>query len=484
MSFGPLGLEPVIQDPSGYGFVSLLPPLLAIGLAVYTRQVYLSLAAGIWLGFIVAASWNPLAGLRDAIEGTIAVLGDPGSAKVIVFTFLIGSLIAVVEANGGMRGFVRWVEERQWVTDGRRSQILAWFIGLVIFIESNLTILVAGSVCRPLFDRFRVSREKLAYVVDSTSAPVCILIPFNAWGAYVLGILGGLGVANPLGTFLAAIPLNLYAIAALVLAALVAFLGFDWGPMKKAEERTRGGVLQWEHAVALADPGEIAPPPAPGIALRPRNMVIPIVVMVVCMPLFMWITGGGRIADGSGSTSVLWAVMTGLGVAWLLSLGQKLLDLEGLSRTSLKGAGGLTGMALVLWLAITLGGVTDDLGTGQYAAGIVGGRVPPVLLVPLVFIVTSGIAFATGSSWGTFAIMLAVAVPLAEALSLAPAPFVAAVLSGGIFGDHCSPISDTTIIASLASATDHIEHVRTQLPYALLAGGVATAGFAVIGATL
>jgi len=467
-----------------YGFASLLPPLLAIGLAIYTRQVFLSLAAGIWLGFTIAAGWNPAAGLADAIEGTIAVLGDAGSAKVVVFTFLIGALIATVEANGGMRGFVRWVEDARWVTNGRRAQVMAWIIGIVIFIESNLTILVAGSVCRPLFDRFKVSRERLAYLVDSTSAPVCILIPFNAWGALILGILAEQGIANPLGTFLVAIPLNLYAVVALGLAGFSAFTGWSWGPMKKADERTRAGILQWEGAGALADPGEIAPEPADGVELKPRNMLLPIALMVLSMPLFMWITGGGVIAQGSGSTSVLWAVMVGIAVAWVLSLLEGSLDLDGLSRVGLKGAGALTGMALVLWLAITLGGVTRSLGTGLYVAGVVGDNVPTVLLLPLVFVVTSGIAFATGSSWGTFAIMLAVAIPLSTGLGLPPAPFVAAVLSGGIFGDHCSPISDTTIIASLAAATDHIEHVRTQIPYALLGGVISMVGFAIVGAFL
>ena len=474
----------VLQAAASYGILSLLPPLLAIGLAIYTRQVYLSLAAGIWLGFTIAAGWNPAAGAADAIEGTIAVLADSGSAKVIVFTFLIGALIAVVESNGGMRGFVRWVEERRWVTDGRRAQVLAWLVGLVIFIESNLTILVAGSVCRPLFDRFRVSREKLAYIIDSTSAPVCILIPFNAWGAYILGILAGLGVGDPLTTFLVAIPLNLYAIFALTLAGLSAWLGLELGPMRKAEVRTRGGTLQWEHATAMADPGEIAPEPAEGAELRPRNMIVPIAAMVLCMPAFMLITGGGDMSQGSGSTSVLWAVLVGLGVAWAIALLDRSHDLEALSRVSLKGAGALTGMALVLWLAIALGAVTDSLGTGEYVAGVVGGRVPAFLLLPLAFAVASGIAFATGSSWGTFAIMLAVAVPLAEALGMPASPFVAAVLSGGIFGDHCSPISDTTIISSLASGTDHIEHVRTQIPYALIAGGLAVLGFAVMGAVI
>ena len=473
-----------VQEVVSYGFVSLLPPLLAIGLAIYTRQVFLSLAAGIWLGFTITSGWNPAAGAVAAIDGSIAVLGDAGNARVIVFTFLIGALIATVQANGGMGGFVKWVEDARWVMDGRRAQIMAWLIGIVVFIESNLTILVAGSVSRPLFDRFKVSREKLAYIVDSTSAPVCILIPFNAWGALILGILAEQQVANPLGTFLRAIPLNLYAVFALLLAGLTAFRGLNLGAMKKAEARTAEGQLQWEHSVALADPDEIAPPPPEGIDLKPRNMLIPIAAMVLSMPLFMWITGDGSIADGSGSTSVLWAVLSGLAIAWAMTLAGRSLDLDGLSRVGLKGAGALTGMAVVLWLALALGAITRELGAGVYVAGVVGDGMPPVLLIPLVFLVTSGIAFATGSSWGTFAIMLAIAIPVANTLGLSVVPFVAAVLSGGIFGDHCSPISDTTIIASLASATDHIEHVRTQIPYALVAGGIATVGFAIVGATM
>ncbi len=469
---------------AGFGILSLVPPLVAIFLAIYTRQVYLSLAAGILLGWIIFSQWHPGIGAAAAIDATVRVLGEGDNTRVLLFTFAIGSLIAVVEANGGVRGFVEWVEARQWVTTGRRAQLLAWMVGVVIFIESNLTILVAGSISRPLFDRFRVSREKLAYIIDSTSAPVCILIPFNAWGAYVLSLLIGLDVADALTVFLIAIPLNFYAIAAGLLAGSSALWGLDWGPMRKAQQRTAGGQLHWEHAVALADPEDIAPPPEPDIPRRPVNMAIPIVTMVGVMPLAMYVTGEGSIAQGSGSTSVLWAVFAGIAVAWILSRVQRLLSLDQLSQVSLKGAGGLTGMALVLLLSITLADVTEVLGTGEYVAGIVAGRLPLPVLLPLVFLTAAGIAFATGSSWGTFGIMLPLAVPLAMALGLSPAPFVAASLSGGIFGDHCSPISDTTIIASLASASDHIEHVRTQLPYALVAGGIATIAFAITGAVL
>ena len=446
--------------------------------------MYLSLASGIWIGWTIILGWNPIAGLAGAVEAAVTTVTDPGNARVIMFTFSIGALIALVEANGGVQGFVRWVEERRWVDDGRKAQVLAWFLGVIIFIESNITVLVAGSISRPLFDRYRVSREKLAYLIDSTSAPVCVLIPFNAWGAYILGILATLGISDPVPVLVASIPLNFYAIAALILAGVSAFKQLDIGPMKAAQQRTAEGKLHWDHSVALADPEDMAPPPREGMPLRPVNMMVPIAVMVLMMPVSMYVTGEGDLMAGSGSTSVLWAVVAAIGAAWVLSLGQRLLDLEALSRASLQGAGALTGMALVLLLAITLAAVTVEMGTGEYVAGIVGGRVPLPLLLPILFLVAGGIAFATGSSWGTFGIMLPMAVPVALTLGLPPTPFIAAVLSGGIFGDHASPISDTTIVSSLASASDHIEHVRTQAPYAVLAGAAAIVGFAITGAWL
>ena len=449
-------------------------------MAIWSRQVYLSLAAGIWLGWTIDAGWNPAAGFARAVEATVRVGGDASNLQVLMFTFGIGSLIAVVQANGGVRGFVDWLERRRWVTSGRRAQILAWITGLVIFIESNITILVAGSVSRPLFDRFRVSREKLAYIIDSTSAPVCILIPFNAWGAYVLSLLAGLGVEQPVSVFVGSLPLNFYALSAITLAGITAMTGLSLGPMEAAEGRAREGKLHWDHASAMADPEDMAPEPSEGIPHRAVNMVLPIAAMVGTMPLGMYVTGGGDLAEGSGATSVLWAVMAGLAVAWLLSSGQGLLELDELSDVSLDGAGALTGMAAVLLLALALGDVTRVLGTGEYVAGAVSGAVPPAALLPLTFAVAGGIAFATGSSWGTFAIMLPVAAPLAASGPGLPA-LLAATLSGGIFGDHCSPISDTTIISSMASASDHIEHVRTQMPYAMLAGGVAVVGFALAG---
>lgn len=470
-----------MTDPT---WVSLLPPLLAIFLAIWSRQVYLSLAGGIWLGWTILAGWHPGAGLAEAIERSVAVLGDPGDAKVILFTLVIGSLIATVEASGGVRGFVDWLESNRWVDSGRRSQLLAWIIGVVVFIESNITVLVAGSVSRPLFDRHKTSREKLAYIIDSTSAPVCILIPLNAWGAYNLSLLTGLGVDDPLGVFIKSIAFNFYAIVAVILTLFTILWGWDIGPMRRAEERTRGGQVLWPNATPMIDEAVLAPPPNGKIPPRPINMILPIAVMVIMMPVGLFITGDGQLQAGSGSTSVLWASLSGLLVAWILLLAQKAHTVDELVRIALKGAGGLIPLALILLLALALGDVAVELGTGEFVAGVTAGVLPPVVFLPLVFVVAAGIAFSIGSSWGTFAIMLPIAVPAAATLGLPLAPFVAASLSGGIFGDHCSPISDTTIISSMAAATDHVDHVRTQLPYALIGGSIATVMFMVLGASL
>jgi len=465
-------------------WVSTLPPLLAIVLAIATRQVFFSLAAGIWLGWTVLSGWDPLAGVAGAIDGTVAVLGDAGNARVILFTFAIGALIATIEAGGGVRGFVAWIEGKRWVTSGRRAELLAWVLGILIFIESNITVLVTGAVGRPLFDRFRSSREKLAYICDSTSAPICILIPLNAWGAYVLGLLGQLEVNDPLGVFVASIPMNLYPLLSVLLVGAVIAFRWNIGPMRAAEARTQGGELLWPGAVPLVDPEVLSPPPSTRIPPRALNMIVPVAALVVAVPAGLLITGGGDIRAGSGSTSVLWAVLFALATAWALLLAQRSTTEAELTQTALRGAGGLMSMALLLLLALALADVARELGTGAYVAGVAEGLLAPAVLLPLTFLVGAIISFSTGTSWGTFAIMLPIAVPAAAAMGLPLAPFVAASLSGGIFGDHASPISDTTIISSMAAATDHIDHVRTQLPYALLAAAAATAGFAVIGVAL
>lgn len=459
-----------MNDPN---WTVLLPPLIAIGLALLTRQVYLALFTGIWLGSFLLAGGGAFGSLADAIDAAIAVLANPGDAKVIVFTLVIGAFILTLERSGGVTGFIRFLEQRRWVNNGRRAQWLAWAIGVLIFIESNITVLVAGTVSRPLFDRFGVAREKLAYLIDSTSAPICMLIPLNAWGAFNLGLLDGMGVEDPLEVLLGSIPLNLYAIVAVALAAFTVARNFNPGPMAGAEQRAAAGEVesvQYDAGILQ----DSAPPNA-------WNMLLPVLCLVAAMPVFLLITGEGDLFAGSGSTSVLWASLLALSVVSILVLFQRSMSLDRLTRTWMTGAGNMLPIATVLLLALALGGVSKSLGTGVYVAGLVGDALPAWLLPAALFLVSGVIAFSVGSSWGTFSIMLPIAIPVATALGADPTLLVAAVLSGGIFGDHSSPISDTTIVASLASGTDHIDHVSTQLPYALLAGSISLLGFVVLG---
>ena len=467
-----------MSDPSWY---SILPPLLAIILAISTKQVVLSLFAGIWMGFTVMSGFNPLAGVTASLDGIINVFTDPGDTRVLLFTLIIGALIATIEHSGGVRGFVHFLETRRWVHNGLRAQILAWATGLFIFIESNITLLVAGSVARPLFDRYHVSREKLAYLIDATSAPVCVMIPLNAWGAVIVGLIASTGVENPLETFIQSIPYNFYAIVAIILSAVVIWKNLDIGPMKKAEERTRNGEVLWPGATPMVDVSAEQIEDAEGEIPSAALMVIPIVTMVLMMPVGLYITGDGKIIEGSGSVSILWSVSFALLVSWIMILAKGGTSIDELMRVFMKGAGGLLPIAIILLLALTLGDVANLLGTGVYVANFVGETVPVPLLAPLIFLVSAFIAFSVGSSWGTFAIMIPIAIPIATTLGLPVPMLLGAAIAGAIFGDHASPISDTTVVASMASATDHIDHVRTQLPYALTAAAISAVAYIIVG---
>jgi len=466
-----------MTDPSWY---SILPPIIAIILAIWTKQVILSLFAGIWMGFTLMSGFNPLVGATEGVNGLIAVFGDAGDTRVIIFTLLIGSLIRTIEFSGGVRGFVKFLETRHWVHNGLRAQILAWATGLIIFVESNITLLVAGSVSRPLFDRYKISREKLAYLIDATSAPVCVMIPLNAWGAVIIGLVASTGVDNALDVFISSIPYNFYAIIAIILSAVVIWKNLNLGPMKKAEERTQNGDILWPGAMPMVDTSAEQPIEGEDIPSA-AFMVLPIVTMVLMMPVGLYITGDGNLIEGSGSVSVLWAVIIAIVVAWAMILGTGHGSINDLMRAFMKGAEALLPIATILLFALALGDVAQALGTGTYIASIVGDTIPGPLLAPLIFLVSSFIAFSVGSSWGTFAIMIPIAIPIATTLGFPVPLFLGAAISGAIFGDHASPISDTTVVASMASATDHIDHVRTQLPYALIAGSIATVMFLLAG---
>jgi Na+/H+ antiporter NhaC len=465
-----------------FGWLSVLPPLLAIFLAVKTKHVYVSLTLGIWLGWTIISGGNPLAGIIRTVDALVNVFGDADNTRVVLFSAMIGAIITLTQYSGGMKGFINWIVGKGLIRTRKSAGMLAWFLGVVIFIESSICVLVSGAVSRPIFDQLKISREKLSYILDSTSAPKCILIPLNAWGAFVLGLLAAQGVDDPVRVFIASIPFNFYALLALSLVLAVVLTGRDFGPMRRAERRAQEeGKFLRDGAEPLVSDDVIMMAEKPGVPLRAANMLIPVSVMVIAMPLVLFITGRGNLMEGSGSLSVLWAVILGLTAGAAAYRIQGLMRLNEITDMFMKGVGGLIPVAILMVLAFAIGDTCDALGTGPFVAQVAKASLPPGVIPALVFGVSCFIAFSTGTSWGTFAIMVPIAVPMIGIIGLHPGLMLAAVLGGGVFGDHCSPISDTTIISSMAAATDHIDHVRTQLPYALAAGSAALALYLLFG---
>lgn len=488
-----------------FGFWSILPPLLAILLAIKTRQVFLSLFFGIWFGWVIINHGNLFHGTLASIDALVDVFKESGNTRTIMFSALVGALITYIQRSGGVDGFINYINrflhflEKNKSGNSRRTvQLMAWATGVIIFVESSINVLTVGSIYRPIFDRLKIPREKLAYIADSISAPTCILIPLNAWGAYIMGLLLAQGLSNPFKIMLHAYPLNFYPFLAMAAVLLVILTQKDIGPMKKAEMRAqKEGKVIADNAVPMMSNEIVTMSAKEGITPKARNMLIPIATMVFMMPIGLFYSGWSQLKDpgqlsftqlifesigqGSGSKAVLWAVLTALLVAAIMYRTQKIFKLQELIDLLFKGVGGLIPLALLMMLAFAIGRLCRELGTGIYVAEVAKQWLSPHFVPFIIFLVSCFIAFSTGTSWGTFAIMLAIAIPMAQSMNVNIPLVVGAVLGGGVFGDHCSPISDTTIISSMASASDHIDHVKTQLPYALLAGGVAALMYLAIG---
>lgn len=488
------------------GFLSLLPALVAIALAIRTKQVFLSLLLGVWIGRLILANWNPWQGSLDTVEALVAVFQDAGNTRTIMFCALVGALILFIQRSGGVQGFVlvlqRWMDwaERQR-PGGHRTlvQLLAWLAGVLLFVETSISSLTVGTLFRPVFDKVGISREKLAYIADSSSAPASILIPINAWGAYIMGLLAAANYEAPLELMLQAMPYNFYPMLALGLVLYIILSKRDFGPMAAAERRVRQtGQLLAPGAQPMVSDELTEVSPKEGVPPHAANMLLPLGVMVGMMPIMLAFTGWetarqlspdanffpqffNALGQGSGSTAVLIAVLMAIAVAMLSYRLQGIFRLRESTEMVMKGIAGLMPLALLMMLAFAISAVCRDLQTGQYVAEITSPWLSPAFLPALVFLISCFIAFSTGTSWGTFAIMLSIALPMANSLDAPLALTLAAVLGGGVFGDHCSPISDTSIISSMAAATDHIDHVRTQLPYALLGGAITTLLYLLLG---
>lgn len=485
------------------GFWSILPPLVAIILAIRTKQVFVSLLFGIFFGWLILSNWNPVEGFFATIEALVNVFQDAGNTRTILFSCLVGVLIIFIQKSGGVKGFIEFLNRKlEKHQGGKKSiyiQFLAWLVGLLLFVESNISVLTVGTLFRPAFDENKISREKLAYIADSSSAPSCIIFPFNAWGAFIMALLVAQGYSDPFKILVSSIKFNFYPFIALFIVLIVIFLRKDIGAMKKAEERVKEtGELLWPNSTPMIAEELTSVPVKENVKPRMRNMILPLLTMVLMMPFMLVKTGWSAaleqvpektvigkalfaIGQGSGSTSVLTAVIVAIIVGMVLYTFQRIFNLKELVELTTKGMSEMLPLALVLLFAFAISNVCKELGTGDYVAGVAEQFFSPKLVPFLVFIVSGFIAFSTGTSWGTFGIMIAIAVPMAQSMGANELMTIAAVLGGGVFGDHCSPISDTTIVSSMASATDHIDHVRTQLPYAMIGGIIASLLYLTLG---
>jgi Na+/H+ antiporter NhaC len=463
------------------GWISLAPPILSIAVALITRHVYFALGLFVWSASCLLSGGDLITGSIASVERMVKVLSDLDNIRILIASTLIGSVVNLAAYYGGGAGLAAWFEARKNAGTPRLARIVTGLVSMSIFLESNFALLVTGSVARPLCDRAKISPEKLSYILDATCAPKQIMIPINAWGAYIVGLLAAQGVASPTGLLWSSLAFNFYAIFALVLAAYVIVIDFNFPTMRAAEDRVRNGgprVREGSRALVL---DELAAPASTATQPRARNLVIPVAVMTAVVPIVLAISGGGSIMAGDGGKAVLWGVLAGT-LASMMSLKlQKLATLRESFDVALKGVGAMVPMVLILTLAFAISSLQKELGTGLFLASLAKASMPVAWLPPLIFAIACFVAFSTGTSWGTFAVMIPIVMPMVASMGLHAPLLLAAALGGGIFGDHCSPISDSSLVASMASGCDHVDHVKTQLPYALLAAAFAMVAYFVAG---
>jgi Na+/H+ antiporter NhaC len=455
---------------------SLLPVLTTLVVALAARNVLVGLFTGVLVGVAMVADTTLLQFLPTLVkEHLVPEVADNYNASVLVLLAFIGGFVKLVERSGGGTAFARTAT--RWVADRVRVQLGAWAGGILIFFSDLGTPLIVGPVFQPLTDRLRVSRQKLAFILDSTSSPVAILIPFIGWGVFIMSVIADAFRANAIDAsewdaFVAAIPYQLYAWLAISIVPVLTLMKFDFGPMADAE-----------NATALADSSAVPVDAVDADGARPILVWLPLLVLGVTLFAtlaklgFPFVQVAGSDFRAGLSSAYFLAALTLV----VLIVAMRVKPLFDTFASYIEGMSGMMPIAATLVLAWTLGTLSETLGTGQYVADLAREGLPGWLLPGMVFLLAAIISFATGSSWGTIIIMMPLAIPAAVATGAALPVVIGSVLSGGLFGDHSSPVSETTILSSTGAGTSPLQHFRTQVPYALLNGAIAVAGFIVAG---
>ncbi len=462
------------------GWLSILPPIIAIVLALITKEVYSSLFIGIFSGMLIY-SFSSGGTLISATALTFDMMSSKISdnAYMIIFLALLWAVVMLVSKSGGSSAYGKWAGKR--IRSKRSAAFATSLLGILIFIDDGFNCLTVGTVMRPITDRLRISREKLAYIIDATAAPVCIIAPVSSWAVAVASEVSETGGFH---TFLSTIPYNFYALMTILMVFVISFTGRDFGPMKKAEERAKQETT-----------GDISSTDTVQGKGKVIDLVLPILVLIICAILGMAYVGGFfegvsfSEAIGYNPTAGLsLGAFAGLITALLLYLPRKLMKPKEFIECIVSGIGNIVPPMLILILSWTLGGVCRQLiGTGVFISGFVSKTSLPMGFLPfLIFVIAALMSFSMGTSWGTFGMLIPIVTLICETEQAAPLliPVLGATLAGSVYGDHCSPISDTTILASTGADCKHIRHVETQLPYATLVAAVCAVGYLIAGFAL
>jgi Na+/H+ antiporter NhaC len=471
-----------------YGILSIIPPVLALFIAIKFKKVSLALLVGTFLCHLILKGWNPFSAVDATVNGVLGVWSSADNLKIFLFTSLMGAFVLLVRVSGGVEGFVSFLTEKNKTIKSKRgAMLLTYVIGVIIFIDGLMSIMFTGVISRPIFDKLKISREKLSYICDSTSAPINAIIPLNSWGAMLMGLIGvqiaaGVISGDPMILLVQSLPFQFYSIVALIVVLVSIITGKDLGPMKKAEQRVETTGKLYDEGVIplLKDDEEDASLVARGKENK-NNMAIPLIILIVGTFAGLLISGHGSLIKGDGSAAIMYAIIVTLLYMCISYKVQKIMTAKQFGLYVYKGVSGMLSLVVLLSLAFAIGRGVSALGTGSFLAGLIGERVSGAFGPVIVFILGVIISFCTGTSWGTFSIMMPIAIPLAVGMDANILLTISAVISGGIFGDHCSPLSDTTILSSMSAGTDLYSHVRTQLPYALISAGIAAVLYVIFG---
>ena len=457
-----------------FGFWSLVPPLLTIALALITKNVFLSLVIGIMTGSLVLNGFHLIAGINAGIYA-IADSMSQGNTLIIGSCLIVGAVIYLMERSGGIEGFVNVVVKSKGLIKTKRgANLFTWLLGLAVFTSGSLSCMVTGAVSRPVNDALKVPHEKAAFIVHATSTPWCVLFPFSGWLASMTGYLvsGGVAEGEAVSVLFQSIGLNFYCILAILMVLVLALTQKDFGPMAAAEKRAAETGLLDDPAHSREAQEEKST--VSGATPRAINLLLPIGVLVVVMFATLLVTGGGNIMKGAGLQALIWSVVCALVTILVLCIAEKVFTLDEAIREMFTGMSHMLSIAFILLLGFTMGTVVKGLGTGAYLSSLFQRLLSPGLLPALTFLIALMLSFATGTSMGTMAIMAVISLPMALEMGISIPLVAGAMFGGSIFGDHTSPISDTTIMTCSTTGCDIIDHVKTQAPYC---AGIAVISF-------